>query len=89
MSMASAAGFLARMRDDEEFRQRIQAIGNETFRREAIRAAGFDFTPEELQAALNRAREELEDEELGLVAGGLSDPFAALLFGDPENPEVL
>jgi len=66
MSIESAKKFMVRIKTDEEFALKISECKAKEARMEAVKAAGFDFTPEEL-ADVNS---ELSDDELDQVAGG-------------------
>jgi predicted ribosomally synthesized peptide with nif11-like leader len=68
MSIESARAFLAKMKSDEEFRNRMVHAASKEQRRELAKAAGFRFTKEEV----DRAMDELSDEELDQVAAGMA-----------------
>ncbi|UUX93155.1 Nif11-like leader peptide family natural product precursor [Methanoplanus endosymbiosus] len=65
MPPESAEEFVKRMQTDKEFCEKIQKEDSE-IRHKIIRGAGFDFTREEP----DKAMEELSDEELKAVTGG-------------------
>ncbi len=71
MSVESANDFLERMKTDEDFAKQVIACPDNESRIKFVRAAGFDFTPEELRPL----REELSVEELdAVVAAGSPNP---------------
>lgn len=71
MSMESAKLFLARMTNDEEFAAKILVCKDAKQRLQTAREEGFDFTAEDL----NRARNELSDADLDMVAGGTGKQY--------------
>lgn len=68
MSVISAKAFIEKAKNDEEFKNKLSALKDGKARMEFVKAAGFDFTTEEL----TKVKEEqgLSDEELDNVAGG-------------------
>ncbi len=66
MSIESAKAFIERMKTDEAFAGKVTACANAQARMAQIKAAGFDFTGEEIGAV----KRELTDEELGNIAAG-------------------
>lgn len=66
MSIESAKKFMERMKTDEEFAQKITDCNGKEARMEAVKAEGFDFTPEELVEVSS----ELGNDDLDQVAGG-------------------
>ncbi len=66
MALESARAFLARLKSDQKFRENLAGLTSKTARRDWIKAGGFDFTQEELEAATG----ELDPEELDRVVGG-------------------
>lgn len=66
MSVESANDFLERMKTDEDFAKQVIACPDNESRIKFVRAAGFDFTPEELRPL----REALSDAELDAVVAG-------------------
>ncbi|UUX93150.1 Nif11-like leader peptide family natural product precursor [Methanoplanus endosymbiosus] len=65
MSLESAEKFVKKMQTDKDFCEKIQKEDSET-RHKILREAGFDFTREEM----DKAMEQLSDEELKAVTGG-------------------
>jgi predicted ribosomally synthesized peptide with nif11-like leader len=68
MSVISAKAFIEKVKDDEDFREKLGELKDGKERMEFIKAAGFDFTKEEI--AKIKEEEGLTDEELDNVAGG-------------------
>ncbi len=66
MSIESAQRFQERIKNDEEWRNKLNAAAGKEERRAMAKAEGFDFTEEEFQ----NVRSQLGDEELDGVAGG-------------------
>ncbi len=66
MSIKSAQMFLDKIQNDEEFKNKITALGSKAERIEFIKGEGFDFTEEEF----NQVRKELTPETLDQAAGG-------------------
>ena len=66
MSMESARQFLSRVESDEGFRQGLGACKSREAQHEFARAAGFDFTVDEVRAAST----EIQDDDLDRVSGG-------------------
>ncbi|MEH1992179.1 Nif11-like leader peptide family natural product precursor [Nostoc sp.] len=81
MSVESAKAFYSRIITDNAFQTQLgQATTNEE-RQQIMQAAGYEFTPEEWEAAKAQINEELSDAELTAVSGGLS-----ILAGFPDVP---
>lgn len=68
MSVASAKAFVERVKNDEDFKKKLGALKDAEERFQFAKAAGFDFTKEELTKV--KEEEGLTDEELDNVAGG-------------------
>jgi predicted ribosomally synthesized peptide with nif11-like leader len=66
MSIESAKAFIERMKTDSEFASKVTACVDAQARMALVRAAGFDFTAQEIGGL----RQELTDEDLGKVAAG-------------------
>jgi predicted ribosomally synthesized peptide with nif11-like leader len=86
---ASAATFLAKVRDDAEFRRVLAEASSDQEMLQRIKEAGFGLTAEEIGAALeswrtgSAAGKELSDTQLEAVAGGsigFSSPPGGNLF---------
>ncbi|KYC40658.1 Nif11-like leader peptide family natural product precursor [Scytonema hofmannii PCC 7110] len=88
MSIESARAFYERIVTDEAFKTQYQNAVSDDERREIVLAAGYNFTPEEWEAAMTQisesSDEELSDAELTAVSGG-----ASVLLGKlPKRPIV-
>lgn len=68
MSAESAQAFVERMKNDEEFAERVADAESKESRWAMVKAEGYDFTEEEVQAAAGK----LSDDELGALAGGIT-----------------
>ncbi len=66
ISIESVKAFLERIRNDEEWRNKLNAAQSKEERLAMAKAEGFDFTEEEL----NLIRDELSEEMLDKIAGG-------------------
>ncbi|MUG97848.1 Nif11-like leader peptide family natural product precursor [Scytonema sp. UIC 10036] len=75
MSIESAKAFYQRMIADEAFRTQYQNASSEDSRRDFTLSAGYSFTSEEWETALQQISEqddgELSEAELTSVSGGL------------------
>ena len=77
MSIESAKAFYARMTTDEAFRTQLEQAASKEERQQILQVAGYDFNPEEWQAATVQiqastpADSELSDAELTAVSGGM------------------
>lgn len=76
MSIESAQAFLERLKTDENFAKEVTACTDSEARVALVKAAGFDFTMEEV----NEVASELSEEELAGVAGGASYDKECQLF---------
>lgn len=65
MSIQSAKTFVERIKTDEEFSKKIKECKNREERMAFVKAAGFDFSIEEIK----KVEEEISDGELDMVAG--------------------
>lgn len=95
MSIESARAFYDRIVTDEAFKTQYQNAASDDERREMVLAAGYNFTPQEWEAAMTQisesSNEELSDAELTAVSGGSSVlsskppklPIAYPLYGRP------
>jgi predicted ribosomally synthesized peptide with nif11-like leader len=68
MSVVSAKAFIEKVKNDEDFRKKFGELKDGNERMEFVKAAGFDFTKEEILKV--KEEEGLSDEELDNVAGG-------------------
>lgn len=71
MSEAAARAFLERIQVDEEFATRVSACKTREERHALVKQEGYEFTWEELEEV---AQQELTEEQLDSVAGGLPYP---------------
>ncbi len=67
MSVESAKKFVAKVKADPAFAKAVQGAANPQARTKLIKAAGFDFTPKDLDQA---RKGELSEQELEAVSGG-------------------
>ena len=72
MSVESAKAYIEKVKTDEEFRNKIAATTDKEERAAILKAEGFDFTEEDVNAI---SSDELSDEELDKVAGGYGCSF--------------
>lgn len=68
MSLDAVSAFLDRVKEDPDFRDAVAKCKTKEERQEFVRAAGLEFTAQELEEALSQ----LSLEELEHVAGGNS-----------------
>ncbi len=66
MSIESAKAFLERVKNDEDFRRKLEGQASVEERMKFAKAQGFDFTKDEIGEEMDA----LSDEELDKVAGG-------------------
>lgn len=66
MSIESAKSFFERIKTDEEFAKKVKECKDAEARMAFVKAAGFDFTVEEIKGIQGK----LSDDELDAVAGG-------------------
>ncbi len=66
MSIQSARDFLAKLGNDEQFRQGLSCCKTEAEQQKFAHSAGFQFTSAEMKAA----RGELQDADLDNISGG-------------------
>lgn len=80
MSTSSAETFIAKLENDQAFAERLAALSNDPSAVQAALAdAGIDATPEEIrEAVLEHLGSQLTEEELAVVAGGMSDAYIGL-----------
>ncbi|MEQ8167561.1 MAG: Nif11-like leader peptide family natural product precursor [Candidatus Eremiobacterota bacterium] len=72
MSLESAKLFIERMKTDEDFATGVTKCKDSGARKKFILEEGFDFTVDELsQAQGNELVEELSDEQVEAIAGGV------------------
>jgi predicted ribosomally synthesized peptide with nif11-like leader len=80
MSLKNVELFYERLLIDKEFNQRVQSAGSKENCRRIVKAAGFDFTQQELESYTAQAMKvyspeqdirSLNEKELEAVAGGM------------------
>jgi predicted ribosomally synthesized peptide with nif11-like leader len=83
MSTESAKAFIQKMASDESFRTKIEKAANDAERQKAVKAAGFDFTKNELKSVIpgTSGQGELSEKDLEAVAGGSSAAWVAVAVG--------
>ena len=81
MSVEQAEAFMNRVESDEAFAAELESLKDDQAAvQAAVVAAGFDATPDEIRDAfVDRFGDELTEEQLAAIAGGLDDP--ALIVG--------
>lgn len=78
MSIESAKAFYSQMTADEAFRSQLEQAVSKEERQQILQAAGYDFTSEEWQAAIEQIQDskaadsELSDAQLEAVSGGIA-----------------
>ncbi|MFB2978211.1 Nif11-like leader peptide family natural product precursor [Microseira sp. BLCC-F43] len=102
MSLANVEAFYKRLSTDEAFRSRIQQVNSKDECSQIVKAAGYDFTPEEFEEYTAQLLEsdgadgelrELDEKELEVVFGGKSFlfipkyPYDYLMYGGVTPPE--
>jgi predicted ribosomally synthesized peptide with nif11-like leader len=78
MSVENVKAFLEKASNDETFRGQLAAAGDSDARLAVARQAGYDFTVEEFDttvAKLEAAADELSEDDLESVAGGMGSMF--------------
>ena len=99
MALEQVHAFYQKIASDESFRSRIQSVNSKEGCSEIVKAAGFDFTPQEFEEYTarilesDRPDEEIKDlsaEDLAAVAVGFIAGILVLvkaIYGLPPNPE--
>lgn len=67
MTLESARSFLSRIASDEAFRKELAACKTKDEQLAYVRKAGFEFTQDDI----NTVRNEIQDADLDVVAGGM------------------
>ncbi len=79
MALEQVHAFYQKVASDQSFRSRIQSVNSKEECSEIVKAAGFDFTPQEFEEYTTRILEsdrpdeeikDLSEEDLAAVAGG-------------------
>lgn len=69
MSLKSAKAYIERMRSDAKFRESLNKAKSKEEKDKVLKAAGYDFTKEEV----DKAASELGLKDLDKVAGGVGN----------------
>ena len=84
MSIESAKAFYQKVTTDEAFANKLRNSASDDQRRATIRAAGYDFTPEEWGTVVDQIKQsndtELSESQLEAVTGGATIPHAIALY---------
>jgi predicted ribosomally synthesized peptide with nif11-like leader len=75
MSVESAKAFYQRIIEDDAFRSPFETASTKEEKQQIIKDAGYEFTADEWQTAMNdigiaKSTEELSEAELEAIAGG-------------------
>ncbi len=72
MSVESAKAFIAKLESDADLRSKVEGAADDSAKRAVAKAAGFDFTREEMKTAVgsHSTKGELSEDQLTAVAGG-------------------
>ena len=83
MSVEQAEAFMDRVESDEAFATELESLKDDQAAvQAAVVAAGFDATPDEIRDAfVDRFGDELTEEQLAAIAGGLDVNDPALIVG--------
>jgi predicted ribosomally synthesized peptide with nif11-like leader len=74
MSIEQAKAFIEKLGSDENLLNQVNSAGNDDARMQLAKAAGFDFTADEFNSVIDQlSGEELSEEDLDSVAGGLGN----------------
>jgi len=66
MSIESAKAYVERMKNDEDFREKVTACRDGETRIAFVKEAGYEFTAEDIELV----RAELSEEDIMAIAGG-------------------
>ena len=85
MSVEQAEAFMNRVESDEAFAAELESLKDDQAAvQAAVVAAGFDATPEEIRDAFaDRFGDQLTEEQLATIAGGLDDWQIGLIGAAP------
>ena len=85
MSVEQAEAFMDRVESDEAFAAELESLKDDQAAVQAVVvAAGFDATPDEIRDAFSdRFGDQLTEEQLAAVAGGLEDWQIGLIGAAP------
>ena len=80
MSSEAAAAFAERLKNDESFANSLAEAATPQDRLEIARAAGFDLSPDDVEAVKSALGiSELSDDDLEKVAGGIGTTTVVIL----------
>ena len=85
MSVEQAEAFMDRVESDEAFAAELESLKDDQAAvQAAVVAAGFDATPEEIRDAFSdRFGDQLTEEQLAVIAGGINEPPMVIGGGPP------
>jgi len=85
MSVEQAEAFMDRVESDEAFAAELDSLKDDQAAvQAAVVAAGFDATPDEIRDAfVDRFGDQLTEEQLAAIAGGLEDWQIGLIGAAP------
>ena len=79
MSTDAVPAFIERLSTDQAFRDQLEAASSPQERQQIANDAGYDVGPDDVGAIRSAAGiEELSDEDLEKVAGGVSDTYIVM-----------
>jgi predicted ribosomally synthesized peptide with nif11-like leader len=78
MSQKAAKAFFEKIKTDEKFRKKVMAAEDDAERTRIIKAAGFDCTPEEINAFERQMGDKYTDKICGGQFGETSFIFGAI-----------
>ncbi|MBF0516259.1 MAG: Nif11-like leader peptide family RiPP precursor [Nitrospirae bacterium] len=87
MSVESAKSFMLKLSSDAPFRNKVEAVKDESSRMKMVKDAGFDFTMAELKKVVpeehhgHLSKTSLSEKDLEKVAGGSSASWASVGVG--------
>ena len=83
MSVEQAEAFMNRVESDEAFAAELESLKDDQAAvQAAVVAAGFDATPDEIRDAfVDRFGDQLTEEQLAAIAGGLDDQTIVGIVG--------
>jgi predicted ribosomally synthesized peptide with nif11-like leader len=81
MSVEQAKAFIEKLGSDENLLNQVYSAGNDDARMQLAKAAGFDFSADEFNSVIDQlGGEELSEDELDRVAGGLTAHIDGVVF---------
>ena len=90
MSVEQAEAFMDRVESDEAFAAELESLKDDQAAvQAAVVAAGFDATPDEIRDAfVDRFGDQLTEEQLAVIAGGINEPPFDMVIGGGPPVEV-